>query len=208
MLHDENALFGIAEKPASEITENPCCKAAFLKSAFIITGSISNPEREYSVTLSLSSVKAAEHLKQLCLGEGINAGVSTNRSRYVVYIKNAESESVFLTLIGAHSARLKLENVRIMKDIKNSANRQANCDNNNIERVIKTSAAQAEDIRFLAAHVQKLPAWAREIMSLRLENPDSSLAELGEMCDPPIGKSGVNNRLRRLSEMAARLRES
>lgn len=208
-LHDENALFGVANRPAPEIIAMPCCRAAFLKSAFLMTGYVSNPEKEYALSMSVLSEEATQALIELIAQEGVKAKYSPNRSRYQVYTKSAEGVSVLLTVMGASAARLKLENVRILKDIKNGTNRQTNCDSNNIERTIKTAVAQTEDIRYLAGHLgdKKLPEWAREIMSLRLEHPDSSLAELGELCDPPIGKSGVNNRLRRLSEMARSLRE-
>lgn len=209
-LYDEGALFGVANRPAPEIIAKPCCRAAFLKSAFLMTGYVSNPEKEYALSISVLSEEAAQGLIDLIALEGVKARYSPNRSRYQVYTKSAEGVSVLLTVMGASAARLKLENVRIVKDIKNGTNRQTNCDNNNIERTIKTAYAQTEDIRYLAEHLgeKKLPEWAREIMSLRLEHPDSSLSELGELCDPPIGKSGVNNRLRRLSEMARQLKDS
>ena len=207
-LYDDSALFGVANRPAPEIIAKPCCRAAFLKSAFLMTGYVSNPEKEYALTMNVLSEEAAQGLIELIALEGVKAKYSPNRSRYAVYTKSAEGVSVLLTVMGAGAARLKLENVRILKDIKNGTNRQTNCDSNNIERTIKTAWAQAEDIRYLAEKLgsEKLPGWAKEIMSLRLEHPDSSLAELGELCDPPIGKSGVNNRLRRLSELARQLK--
>ena len=207
-LCDEGALFGMATRPAPEIIQKSCCRAAFLKSAFLMTGWVSNPEKEYSLTMNVAGAQAAQTLIDLCADAGVKAKMSPNRSRYAVYVKSAEGVSVLLTVMGASAARLKLENVRILKDIKNGTNRQTNCDSNNIERSINTAYRQIEDIRFLAQNrgSDTLPNWAREIMSLRLEHPDASLQELGELCDPPIGKSGVNNRLRRISEMAQRLR--
>ncbi len=207
-LYDEHALFGVANRPAPEIIRKSCCRAAFLKSAFLMTGSVSNPDKAYSLTMSVSGEEAGQTLIDLCAGAGIKARMSPNRSRYAVYVKSAEGISVLLTLMGASAARLKLENVRILKDIKNGTNRQTNCDSNNIERSIQTAYRQIEDISTLAQSPdsEKLPPWAREIMSLRLEHPDFSLQELGELCDPPIGKSGVNNRLRRLSELARQAR--
>ena len=207
-LYDPQALFGIRSSPAPEIIKKQCCQAAFLRSAFIITGYVSNPEKEYALTWTCASEQTAECLKRLILSRGIKAEISPRRSRFVVYVKEAEGISVLLTLMGAHSARLKLENARIMKELRNNTNRLTNCDSNNIERTVKSASQQIEDIRLLAAHggMDKLPPWAKEIASLRLENPDTPLSELGLMCDPPIGKSGVNKRLKRLSELAARLR--
>lgn len=208
-LLDDTQLFGVARTPDAAIVENPCCRAAFLKSAFIITGYISNPEKEYSLSLSCTSLDCANALADIMHSLDISAGVSTRRKSYVVYAKDMESLSVFLTLTGAHSARLALENARIVKQLRNSTNRLTNCDNNNIERTVRTAQQQMEDIRFLAERVgfDRLPSWAREIASLRLENPEASLTELGALCDPPLAKSGVNSRLRRLSEMARQLRE-
>ncbi len=208
-LHDENALFGVPVRPHPSIVENACCRAAFLKSAFLITGYISSPEKEYALTLSCAAPEMAKCLSELMHEMDISASVSRRRSGYVVYAKDAESVSVFLTLAGAHTARLSLENVRIMKDLKNQTNRLTNCDNNNIERAVHSAAQQSEDIRFLARELgfDHLPEWAREIASLRLENPEASLTELGALCDPPIGKSGVNSRLRRLADMARRIKE-
>ena len=209
LLHDENALFGVPTRPHPSVVENACCRAAFLKSAFLVTGYISSPEKEYALTLSCAASDMAGCLSELMHGMDISASVSPRRSAYVVYVKDAESVSVFLTLSGAHSARLNLENVRIMKELKNQTNRLTNCDNNNIERSVKSARQQTDAIRFLAKEIgfDRLPEWAREIASLRLENPEASLGELGALCDPPIGKSGVNSRLRRLADMARRLKE-
>lgn len=207
-LTDPEGFFGIRSRPAPELIDNPCCKAAFLKSAFLITGCLSNPEKEYSLTLTCAGEDTADCVCGIMASLDIHSQISLRRSRYVVYVKDAESISVFLTLTGAHTARLNLENTRIVKQLRNETNRLTNCDNNNIGRTVSTAARRAEDIRFLAQTVgmDKLPEWAREIASLRLENPDTPLSELGELCDPPIGKSGVNNRLRRISEWADKLR--
>lgn len=209
MLKDENGLFGIASLPAEEITREDHCKAAFLKSAFLITGSMSDPEKEYALTIGSAGEEMAEYLASLMRTGGIRCAVSPRRNRFVTYIKNAEGISSLLAMTGAHSAVLELENKRIVKELRNGANRQLNCDNNNIERTVASAKGQMEAIRYLAEHVgmDKLPDWAREIASVRLENPEVSLTELGDLCDPPIGKSGVNNRLRRLVQMAEKYTE-
>lgn len=208
-LKDENALFGIASRPAESITKEDHCKAAFLKSAFLITGSMANPDREYSLTIESAGEEMASFLMELISSAGIRTAMSPRRNRFVTYVKNAEGISALLAMIGAHSAVLNLENIRIVKDLRNGANRQLNCDNNNIERTVASAKGQMEAIRFLSEKVgmDKLPDWAREIASVRYENPEASLTELGELCDPPIGKSGVNNRLRRLVQMAEKYKE-
>ncbi|MBR4235621.1 MAG: DNA-binding protein WhiA [Clostridia bacterium] len=209
MLRDENALFGVKTQPADQLIQRDCCRDAFIKSAFLITGCISNPEREYSLTLSCAGEETALWLKELLHARSMKAETNLRRGRFIVYMKDAESISVLLTVTGAHTARLKLENTRIMKELRNNTNRLTNCDSGNIEKTVRTAARQIADITYLAETVgmDKLPAWARETASLRLENPDTPLSELARLTDPPIGKSGLNNRLRRLSEMAEKARE-
>ncbi|MBR4427895.1 MAG: DNA-binding protein WhiA [Clostridia bacterium] len=207
-LLDENALFGIASSVHPDIINNECCRAAFLKSAFLVTGQASDPDKEYSVSLTTAGEEMALAISGICAQAGIKAGVSRRRQRFVVYVKEAESVGDFFALVGAGGARLRLENARIMRDIKNRANRLTNCDSGNIARSAASAARQTEDIRLLLSTLgrDKLPDWALEIASIRLENPEASLSEMGEMCDPPLAKSGVNKRLRRLSEMAEEIR--
>ena len=140
---------------------------------------------------------------------GLNAGVSPRRAQYVAYLKGAEDISTFLTVIGAHAAMMKLENTRIIKQLRNQANRLTNCDSNNIERALRSAQSQIDDIELIDEKLglDSLPPPLLEIARLRLNDPEATLYELGEMCSPPIGKSGVNNRLRRLSDMAKNLRE-
>ncbi|MBR5985861.1 MAG: DNA-binding protein WhiA, partial [Clostridia bacterium] len=191
-----------------DIINNECCRAAFLKSAFLVTGQASDPDKEYSVSLTTAGEEMALAISGICAQAGIKAGVSRRRQRFVVYVKEAESVGDFFALVGAGGARLRLENARIMRDIKNRANRLTNCDSGNIARSAASAARQTEDIRLLLSTLgrDKLPDWALEIASIRLENPEASLSEMGEMCDPPLAKSGVNKRLRRLSEMAEEIR--
>ncbi|MCR4620867.1 MAG: DNA-binding protein WhiA [Clostridiales bacterium] len=207
-LLDENALFGIARSIHPEIIKNECCRAAFLKSAFLVTGQASDPEKEYAVSLTTAGEEMARAMQDICTQLGLKAGVSRRRQRYVVYIKEAESVGDFFALTGAAGARLRLENARIMRDIKNRANRLTNCDSGNIARSAASAARQTEDIQLLLNTLgrERLPDWALEIASIRLENPEASLSEMGEMCDPPLAKSGVNKRLKRISEMADEIR--
>ena len=207
-LLDENALFGIAGSVHPDIIRNECCRAAFLKSAFLVTGQASDPEKEYSVNLTTAGEEMALAIRDICLSVGIKAGISRRRQRFVVYVKEAESVGDFFTLTGASGARLRLENARIMRELKNHANRLTNCDSGNIARSAASAARQTEDIHLLLNTVgrDKLPGWALEIASIRLENPEASLSEMGELCDPPLAKSGVNKRLKRISEMAEEIR--
>ena len=208
-LYDENALFGVRQSPAENVLSRGCCRAAFLKSAFLTSGSISRPEKEYSLSIASGSEEMAQAVASVMHGYSLTAGVSPRKAQFVAYLKGAEMISEFLTIIGAHSAVLSLENTRIIKQFRNQANRLANCDNNNIERTLKSAQSQIDDIELVMkmTNFDKLPLPVREIAALRLAEPNASLTELGEMCDPPIGKSGVNNRLRRLTELARSIRE-
>lgn len=209
MLTDEGALFGVRVAPAAELVSRGCCRASFLKSAFLIAGSTSRPEKEYAVFLSAGNEETANAVAALMREYVLNAGVSPRRAQYVAYLKGAEDISTFLTVIGAHAAMMKLENTRIIKQLRNQANRLTNCDSNNIERALRSAQAQIDDIELIDEKLglETLPSPLLEIARLRLNDPEATLYELGEMCSPPIGKSGVNNRLRRLSDMAKNLRE-
>ncbi|MBQ3078577.1 MAG: DNA-binding protein WhiA [Clostridia bacterium] len=207
-LTDENALFGVRQTPVKAIYERTCCQAAFLKSAFLISGSLSSPEKEYSLGIAAGNEEMAACVADAMQLLNLNARVSPRKAQFVAYLKSAEDISEYLIHAGAHSAVLSLENTRIYKELRNQVNRAANCDSNNIERTVKSAQNQIEDIELVDRHIglEKLPPPVREIAQLRLMEPNASLAELGEMCSPPIGKSGVNNRLRRITEMAKSLR--
>ena len=203
-LRDDEALFGLSSVPAPEVVAAPCCRSAFLKSAFLTTGSMTNPEKAYELTLSCASEEMALALRELLASRSVKAGVSARRSQFITYIKEAESVRTFLALTGAHSAVLKLDDLRIVKQCKVEAQRLSNCDDANINRTVKSAKAQMEDISLLLAHepLETLPVWARELASLRFDEPNASYTELGALCDPPLTKSSVSKRLKRLSEMA------
>lgn len=208
-LRDENGLFGITSAPHPEIFEKNCCAHALLKSAFLTSGTLSSPERGYDFSITAGNEEIASAIEGVMKRFDLNAGVSKRKAQFAVYLKNAEDISEMLTRIGAHAALLSFENTRILKELRNNVNRLANCDSSNIDRTVKTAQTQIEDIEFIDQHlgIEKLPPPIREIANLRLMEPNASLAELGEMCSPPIGKSGVNNRIRRLTEIARTLRE-
>lgn len=209
LLRDENSLFGVRQSPEASVLSQGCCRSAFLKSAFLTSGSVSRPEKEYALSVAAGTEEMAGSVAEIMRSYGLSAGVSPRKAQYVAYLKGAEHISDFLTLIGAHSAVLSLENTRIIKQLRNQANRLANCDTNNIERTLKSAQSQIDDIELVMEKTdfEKLPSPIREIALLRLSDPNASLTELGEMCSPPIGKSGVNNRLRRISEIAKAIRD-
>ncbi|MBO5281608.1 MAG: DNA-binding protein WhiA, partial [Lachnospiraceae bacterium] len=127
---------------------------------------------------------------------------------YVVYIKEGEGIVDLLNVMGAHVSLMNLENLRILKEMRNSINRRVNCETANITKTVNAAGRQIEDILYLREHygLKKLSPGLREMAEVRLEYPDAPLKELGEYLDPPVGKSGVNHRLRKLSELAEQLR--
>ena len=207
-LMDPEALFGVRMAPRPELVEGDCCKRAFLRSTFLLCGAVSSPEREYHFEMAMPNEDLADYVIKIMKYYEMPTKKACRKAKFVVYLKSAEEISAALSLIGAGAAVLKLEEARIRKDFRNRINRQMNCDSSNIDRVMAASSAQIEDIRYLESEVglEKLPKNLEAMARLRLENPEVSLTALGELLDPPIGKSGVNARLRRISEIARNLR--
>jgi len=207
-IYDPDALFGIRQAPMENITQYACCKKNFIKSAFMISGGMANPEIEYHIEIAAPSEKFADFVIKNLEYYEIPAKKTCRKSKYVIYLKRSDDVSDMLTLMGASQAVLTLQNVRIKKDVSNRVNRQLNCDNSNINRVMETALVQIEDIRTIESELglDKLPAPLREIAEVRMNNAATSLAGLGELLTPPIGKSGVNARLRKISEIARKLR--
>ena len=207
-LYDPEALFGVRQAPPERITGYACCKKTFLKSAFMVSGALANPEIEYHIEISAPSEEFADYVIKILNYYEISAKKACRKSRFVVYLKKSDDVSDMLTLMGAAQSVLTLQNVRIKKDVSNRVNRQLNCDGSNINRVMETALKQIEDIRYIDGELglDRLPAPLREIAEVRLNNAATSLAGLGEMLASPIGKSGVNARLRKLSEIADKLR--
>lgn len=207
-LLDGSALFGVRTMPDSELIHYSCCKKSFVRGTFLMCGAVSNPEKEYHLEIALPNEEIAAFAIEMIRYFEIPAKMTCRKSKYVVYLKRAEEISDMLTLLGASRSVLQLENVRIKKGVSNQVNRQMNCDSSNIDRTMDAAASQIEDILFLDEQVglDKLPKPLREVAEVRVNNPATSLSGLGELLSPPIGKSGVNARLRRLSELARRLR--
>lgn len=181
----------------------------FLKGAYLVCGSLTNPERDYHCEFGVSYMNLCRDLSTL-ISEVLAEPKSTiRRGSYVVYYKESEYIEDLLTYIGASMASLQLMNIKIEKNIKNRINRRMNCDNANLDKTLNASLQQVRDIRYIFEHADKslIPDELIEIAEIRLENPDMSLKELGETLDPPLSRSGVNHRLKRLNEIANDLRE-
>lgn len=207
-LYDPEVPFGLRAVPPESLVDYACCKKTFLKSAFMISGGMSNPELAYHIEIAAPTEDFADFvIKNLNYYE-ISAKKTCRKAKFVVYLKKSDDVSDMLTLMGASQAVLTLQNVRIKKDVSNRVNRQLNCDNSNINRTMNTALSQIADIRYIDAELglDKLPALLREIAEVRVNNAASSLSALGEMLEKPLGKSGVNARLRKLTEIADKLR--
>ncbi len=196
--------------PQETVLKKVCCKKSFLRAAFLSGGSISDPEKTYHLEISTRNRNCAEMIKELLREYGINVKIIARKGNFVAYIKEGENIVDFLNIIGAHGALMELENVRILKDMRNNVNRIVNCETANLEKTVNASVRQMENIRFIQAStgLDKLPENLIEIANMRLEYSEASLKELGEMLHPRLGKSGVNHRLRKLDEIAEQIREN
>lgn len=184
------------------------CKRAYIRGAFLGGGSISNPEKTYHLEFVTNSKEHSEDLCKLINTFGLNAKIVLRKDNYIVYLKEGEQIVDLLNIVQAHNALLKLEDIRILKEMRNNINRIVNCETANLSKTINASIRQITNIEYIDSvmGINKLPENLIDTANLRLENSDASLKELGEMLNPPIGKSGVNHRLRKLDEIADELR--
>lgn len=197
-------LFEAANK---NLTPRECCRGAYLRGAFLGGGSMLNPKTRYHMEFDSKHEGNAERICALLKRKGIAAKITKRKGRYVVYIKEYAAIADALGAMGAVSAAMELYNVSIEKELRNTANRQANCEIANIEKTTRTAVSQIEAIKKIEKYIgfDELPETLREIADLRCRYPDESLKELGERLNPPIGKSGVNHRLKRIEAIAETL---
>ena len=190
------------------VTRNSCCKRAFLRDAFLCIGSISDPNKGYHLEYVCSSPELAQQLAEMTLSFDIEARTVQRKKYYVLYIKEGSGIVDLLNIMEAPISLMNLENLRILKEMRNSINRKVNCEVANITKTVNAATKQVEDITYIRDHYgfNKLQEGLREMAEVRLEHPDATLLELGKFLDPPVGKSGVNHRLRKLSELADKLR--
>ncbi|MBP5299651.1 MAG: DNA-binding protein WhiA, partial [Lachnospiraceae bacterium] len=190
------------------VTRNSCCKRAFLRDAFLCIGSISDPNKGYHLEYVCSTPELAQQLSEMTLSFDIEARIVQRKKYYVLYIKEGSGIVDLLNIMEAPVSLMNLENLRILKEMRNSINRKVNCEVANITKTVNAATKQVEDITYIRDHYgfSKLQDGLREMAEVRLEHPDATLLELGKFLDPPVGKSGVNHRLRKLSELADKLR--
>ena len=169
---------------------------------------MSDPQKGYHLEFVCTDEYKAKQLQSVLVGFDIDAKIVLRKKYFVVYIKDGAGIVDLLNVCEAHVALMNLENLRIVKEMRNSINRRVNCETANISKTVNAASRQVEDILYIKEHYgfANLPGGLKEMAEVRLENPDVPLKELGEYLDPPVGKSGVNHRLRKLSELAERLR--
>ncbi|AYE38737.1 DNA-binding protein WhiA [Companilactobacillus zhachilii] len=202
---DESGLSINTDVPEEVLNEDQRMRS-YLRGAFLATGSVNNPETSrYHLEIYSLYETHNEGIAQMMNYFHLNARTTKRRNGYIVYLKEAEKIADFLQLIGATNSMLKFEDIRIVRDMRNSVNRLVNCENANINKTVAAAERQIENIKHLQATVglDSLPDKLREIAVLRLENPEVSLKELGDMVPSgPISKSGINHRLRKLNQLA------
>ncbi len=204
ILGEDGAMhFGIAP----EIVKKECCRTSFLRGAFLGAGSISDPEKGYHLEFVASTQEFADGLLNILNSYEIRARSIARKEAVVVYVKESDSMIKLLTLIGAHSTILALENIRISKDIMNNINRAANCEAANYSKTVDASIKQVQAIMRLkeAGELERLSPTLFAVAEARLNNHQASLNELAAILDGKVGKSGINHRLRKICELADKL---
>lgn len=193
---------------SEDIVKKECCRRSYLRGVFLGAGSLSDPVNSYHLELVASSEEYAESLAKLIETFGLHPKISSRKNVLVVYLKESEQIADFLKIIGATHGLMELENIRIQKEMRNQVNRLMNCESANMNKTIDAAIRQKENIELIARHygMENLNEGLRALAELRLENPEISLKELGDRMDPPVGKSGVNHRMRKLEEIADDLR--
>lgn len=209
ILHIENGKKVILNKIYPLVVNSTCCKRAYIRGAFLAAGSLTDPEKTYHMEFVNSNFEHSVDLKNLINSFGGEAKIIERKEHYIVYIKEGEQIVNLLNIMKAHVSLMNLENIRILKDMRNNVNRIVNCETANLNKTIAASVKQIEDINYIKETIGllNLPPPLKAMAEARINFPDASLKELGQIMVPPVGKSGVNHRLRKISEIADNIRE-
>lgn len=205
---DENLMF--TRKIDSGLIKKSCCRRAYLRGAFLAAGSVNHPESSYHLEIFSSYEEHTRSLAELMNHFKLNVKMLPRKNGYIIYMKEGEKITGFLSLIGAHNALFNFEDVRIVKDMRNSVNRLVNCETANLNKTVGAAIKQIENIREIEKQMglENLPDRLREIAELRVKHPDVTLKELGELVQGEnISKSGINHRFRKIEAIANRLRK-
>ena len=199
------------ENIKAEVIKKRCCKKAALRGIFLACGAISDPTKGfgYHLELGFDSEEKAKDVVKLINSFGLKGKISHRRNRFIVYLKDGEQIEDFLSVVGAASQLFKFQDVRIQKEMRNTANRQINCDTANLEKTISAAQQQIADIEYIknVKNLNYLTGKLRETAMLRIQNPEMPLSELCLMFDPPLTKSGLNNRFKKIADIADKLRK-
>lgn len=207
IINREQGLSGFNKKISREIIVRKCCRRAYLRGAFLARGSISNPENSYHLELGAEYEEQTEEIILLLKSFDIEGKMIPRKNTFLVYLKDGQQIMEFLNVMGAHQAMFYYENVRILKEMRNNINRLVNCDNANLNKTVTAAMNQLESIKIISLDMglQHLPDSLRQAAELRIKYPEATFRELGEMFIPPLSKSGVNHRLRKLEKMAKQI---
>lgn len=192
-----------------EIIKKPCCKRSYLRGAFLAGGSVNNPEgSSYHLEIATMYEEHCQSLVELANRFDLNARCIERKKGFIFYIKEGEKIIELLSIIGAHQALFKFEDVRIMRDMRNSVNRIVNCETANLNKTIGAAVRQIDNIKLLQKEIglENLPDKLREVAEIRLAHPDINLKEVGDLLKGSVSKSGVNHRLRKIDELAEKIR--
>lgn len=190
-----------------EQTNEDCCSRAFLRGAFLVCGSVTDPEKDYHIEFSVAKAKLCDDLMQIIGDLGIKAKKIIRNNSYVVYSKEAETVEYFIGTMGANKAFLQVMQTRAVKDIKNQINRRSNFESANMSRSIEAGLKQVSLIESILKKItlDDMTDDLSALCSLRLENPDLSLDELGKLMNPPLSRSAVSRRFKKLEKIASEL---
>lgn len=186
--------------------EETHCRLAFLRGAFLAGGSVTDPQKGYHLELATTHLRVSRELDTLLLELGYAPKETTRKANYITYFKQSEAIEEFLTALGAPLAAMEMMNAKAEKDLRGSINRRVNCDAANLDKAVEAAQEQLEAIRILEERgmLLELPDKLKEAVDLRAAHPELTLAQLAELCDPPVTKSAFNHRLRKLVELSKR----
>ncbi len=206
-LSEQGALRELTLPAAPSLLERPCCRRAYLRGCFLASGSLSDPRKSYHLEIVTASQERAEQIRDTIACFDVEAKIAPRRNFRVVYVNDGDGIADMLNIMGARLGLMDLENIRIYRGISGEVNRSVNCETANLNRTVTASVEQVRDIEKIRDTIglERLPAPLREMARVRLEYPDLPLRDLGEHLNPPVGKSGVNHRLRKLRAIASEL---
>ncbi|MDF2911013.1 MAG: whiA [Sporolactobacillus laevolacticus] len=205
---DDNGQF--TREIAHELITEKCCRRSYLRGSFLAGGSLNHPESSYHLEIFSNYEEHTYSLAKLMNTFNLNVKILPRKNGYIIYMKEGEKITDFLSIIGANKALFYFEDIRIVKDMRNSVNRLVNCETANLNKTVSAAMKQMENIRLIEKSIglEELPEKLREIAEIRLKNPDITLKELGEMVSgEPISKSGINHRFRKIDAIANRIRQ-